>query len=169
MDDLCDPDRVGAVEQERPSGLVFTRSTRLMGAVGAALAVAAVILVLVAVAGTTSEEDRIDDVFAASDRIDLPVSGDTFSATFTYSLDLERGVFDSGSIPPISQEQTYQLWLIDAGDAVSAGIFSPQGDIPSRVLVEGDVTAGRTLGLTIEPAGGSQQPTGDVLAATAIS
>ena len=169
MDDLRDLSRVSDLEQERPSGLVFTRSTRWMGAAAAALAVAAVILVLVAVAGATSEEDRIDDVFAASDRIDLPVSGDTFSATFTYSLDLERGVFDSGSIPPIAQEQTYQLWLIDAGNAISAGILSLQGDGPSRMLVEGDVMGGTTLGVTIEPAGGSQQPTGDVLAATAIS
>lgn len=160
---------VADVEQERPAGLVFTKSTRWMGAAAVVLAVAAVILVLVAVAGTTSVEDRIDDVLATSDRVDLTLEGDAFSAIFTYSLDLQRGVFDSGSIPPISQGQTYQLWLIDAPGAVSVGIFSPTGDGSSRVLVEGDLAAGTTLGITIEPEGGSQQPTGDVLATAVIS
>jgi anti-sigma-K factor RskA len=63
----------------------------------------------------------------------------------------------SGMRKPPS-EHTYQLWLIKDGTPVSAGTFSVQGDLV--VLETGRSLSGvDSAAITIEPAGGSTQPT----------
>jgi len=71
------------------------------------------------------------------------------------------------NMPQLSENETYQIWLIDPqGDRVSAGVFSPESDqayttqvvYPKQSLV--DFTG---VGVTVEPAGGSEKPTGERL------
>ena len=53
----------------------------------------------------------------------------------------------------------YQLWLIGKTKTTSAGLLPPaQAGQTPPVLASG-VVKGDTLGLTVEPAGGSAQPT----------
>jgi anti-sigma-K factor RskA len=69
----------------------------------------------------------------------------------------------------VGDQQTYELWLIPAGgEPQPAGLFVPSGTGAVEVLVEGPIEPGVTLGLTIEPAGGSSQPTGDILFAEGL-
>jgi anti-sigma-K factor RskA len=70
----------------------------------------------------------------------------------------ELAVVTTG-LPALPAGQVYQLWLIGKPKIVSAGLL-PQakaGQTPA-VLATG-LVKGDTLGLTVEPAGGSAQPT----------
>jgi len=62
-------------------------------------------------------------------------------------------------LPALPPGQVYQLWLIGTKKTVSAGLLPPAqaGQTPA-VLATG-VAEGDTLGLTVEPAPGSAQPT----------
>ena len=68
------------------------------------------------------------------------------------------GVMTIG-MPEVGQDKTYELWLIDA-----AGAAKPAGLVPSGVRTTWNSLAGGVgnaayLGVTIEPAGGTPQPT----------
>ena len=128
-----------------------------------ALGVAAVLLAVVAGAIFLQLRDAriIQSIVEATDVETVTLAGDGFEARFTYSAQEGRGLFVSGSLPDVSSEETYQLWLIDPDGATPAGLLRPR-DGSASILVA-DVRAGVTLGLTIEPAGGSPAPTTDVL------
>lgn len=67
-------------------------------------------------------------------------------------------------LPELSQDKTYQIWLIEPdGHRVSAGLFRPQPDVSyttQPVFAKQDISKFTGVGVTIEPAGGSEQPTG---------
>lgn len=64
---------------------------------------------------------------------------------------------------PLQQGQTFQLWLVGKADTpVSAGLVAGDG-AQSPVLVS-ELGASQVLAVTIEPAGGSAQPTTPILA-----
>lgn len=51
------------------------------------------------------------------------------------------------------QDRVYQLWRIEGGKPISAGVFDGQGIVIPRV------EAGQTVAVSVEPTGGSEQPT----------
>jgi anti-sigma-K factor RskA len=57
--------------------------------------------------------------------------------------------------------QTYEAWVISGGDPKPAGIFSGGGARTTFALTQ-SVPKGATVAVTVEPAGGSQRPTGNV-------
>lgn len=75
-----------------------------------------------------------------------------------------RAVLVAAHLTPPAPGRVYQLWLISEDGPTSAGIFSPDADGEAIVILDGDALPGLVVGLTEEPAGGSPQPTGDVLA-----
>ncbi|MYR40547.1 anti-sigma factor, partial [Streptomyces sp. SID5910] len=54
--------------------------------------------------------------------------------------------------------KVYQLWFDDHGTMRSAGLMDP-GRKSQAVLMEGAVDGAAGVGITVEPAGGSPQPT----------
>ncbi len=64
-------------------------------------------------------------------------------------------------LPNPGADRVYQIWLLRAGTIVSAGTFVPQGR-ETWVIVRADqpLSAFESLGITIEPRGGSAMPTG---------
>ena len=56
---------------------------------------------------------------------------------------------------------TYELWYIDADGATPAGTFDVGDDGKRTVVLAGDMGAGDTIGVTVEPAGGSDIPSTD--------
>lgn len=78
-----------------------------------------------------------------------------------------RGVVLSGSrLPRPGPEKTYQLWLVTNGESVSAGVFSPDSTGRATLVVDPPPKVpGRVMGasITIEPEGGRQTPTGQML------
>jgi anti-sigma-K factor RskA len=72
----------------------------------------------------------------------------------------ERGqaVLVADGMPPPPPGHAYQIWYIDgSGSATSAG-FLPTGE-HGAVLLQGSPTTASAVGVTVEPIGGSAQPT----------
>jgi anti-sigma-K factor RskA len=67
-------------------------------------------------------------------------------------------------LPELSEEKIYQIWLIQPdGHRVSAGLFRPQADLDyttQPVYAKQDISQFTGVGVTVEPAGGSEEPTG---------
>ncbi|MGW5849012.1 anti-sigma factor [Streptomyces sp. NPDC055254] len=68
---------------------------------------------------------------------------------------LNKAVFTAAGLPPAPAGKTYQLWFDDRGTMLPAGLLARDG----AVLMEGDPGRARAVGLTLEPGGGSPQPT----------
>ncbi|HEV8240409.1 MAG TPA: anti-sigma factor [Thermoanaerobaculia bacterium] len=74
-----------------------------------------------------------------------------------------QAIFSASGLPALPNNRTYQLWFITNGKPVSAGIFdvTPQGN--GRVLVQAAPPTGVIWAVTVEPAGGVPQPTGQMV------
>ena len=77
------------------------------------------------------------------------------------------GITDDGDFV-VADPPANTIWLIGDDGPVSAGVFQPDADGGALVLLDGAVRPGLVLGLTIEPAGGSVAPTGDILIAQEV-
>jgi anti-sigma-K factor RskA len=80
-------------------------------------------------------------------------------ATVVLAADRHELAVVTTGLPALPSGKVYQLWLIGKPNTVSAGLLpaAKNGQTPA-VLATG-VVKGDTLGLTVEPAGGSAQPT----------
>jgi len=68
-------------------------------------------------------------------------------------------VVATSGLPALPAGKVYQLWLIGPVKIVSAGLLpTAQAGVTTPVVATG-ITKGDKLGLTVEPAGGSKQPT----------
>lgn len=65
--------------------------------------------------------------------------------------------------PLLSEDQQYQIWLIKDGVRTSGGVFSVNETGYGNLMVTADQPLGsfQSFGITIEPTGGSPQPTGE--------
>jgi anti-sigma-K factor RskA len=70
----------------------------------------------------------------------------------------ELAVITNG-LPELPAGQVYQLWLIGTKKIVSAGLLPPATAGRTPAVLASGVVKGDTLGLTVEPAPGSAQPT----------
>ncbi|MFD0204393.1 MULTISPECIES: anti-sigma factor [Saccharothrix] len=67
-------------------------------------------------------------------------------------------VFLAHGLAPLPEDRTYQLWLIGADGPRPAGLLT-SSDGPSDPLLASGFTGREAVGLTVEPQGGSPQPT----------
>jgi anti-sigma-K factor RskA len=81
-------------------------------------------------------------------------------ATVVLAADRHQLVVVTSGLPALPAGKVYQLWLIGTTKTVSAGLLPPatSSGRTAPVLASG-VVKGDTLGLTVEPAPGSPQPT----------
>lgn len=134
------------------------------------LAVAATIVALAAVAVTIvvqqrhvtearEHADRISEVIAAPDarllREDVTGGG---AATLVISGDHDTAVMVLSGLPTTKSDHTYQLWFIGKDGARSAGTIDIRQPAHATRFLNGPGAAD-AIGLTIEPQGGSPQPT----------
>lgn len=85
------------------------------------------------------------------------------------SADGDDGALVVDGLPPLGESQQYQLWLIRDGKRTSGAIFSTDEKAygGTRIRAPRPLIDYSAVGITIEPAGGSPQPTGkQVLAGT---
>lgn len=71
------------------------------------------------------------------------------------SARMNKSVFVSAGLAPAPPGKTYQLWFDDHGAMRPAGLFDHNG----AVLMQGDPNRALAVGVTLEPEGGSPQPT----------
>lgn len=68
-----------------------------------------------------------------------------------------QAAFVASDLPKLAPERTYQLWLVQGTRVRSAGLLAPQD---GRAVVLLDALGPRTsVAVSVEPAGGSEQPT----------
>jgi anti-sigma-K factor RskA len=79
------------------------------------------------------------------------------AGTLVMSPEEGRALFMAADLANPGADQTYQLWAIDESGAKSVGLLEPSAGKASKLV---DMPAGSTaFGMTVEPAGGSEQPT----------
>jgi len=119
-------------------------------------------LALVAVTFATRSDlestERIATALLRSDGIEL--AGEA-GAVGKLVETQEGATLVAAGLPEVRADRTFQLWFLEEGaDPVSAGTFDASGDLSvleTGVTFEGFAGAA----VTIEPAGGSDQPTSD--------
>ena len=102
----------------------------------------------------------ITQIQAASDfqrrTVDVSTGG---QATVIWSVSLQRSALLATDLAAPPSGKTYELWYIGTNGPTAAGTFDPTGSKTMSVMLTGKMAQGDTIGLTIEPAGGSQKPT----------
>lgn len=115
----------------------------------------------------TAEE--LSDLLAAPDT-EMATAESLDGATGRVVASEQRGeaVFIADGLPAVPPGRTYQLWLIDETGPESAGLVAPNIDGRVTHLLAGDIAEAVAVGVTIEPDGGSAQPTTEPILAIEI-
>lgn len=79
-------------------------------------------------------------------------------ATLIWSADTGHAALVSDDMPPAPTGRTYQLWVMRGSQATPAGLMAGGHD-PSWQILTAAMTPGDTVGVTLEPDGGSSHPT----------
>ena len=111
---------------------------------------------------TTTSSSPISVIEAASDvqHRAQPIDGGG-TATVMWSHKLAKAGVVVVGVPALATGKTYELWYIGKSGARPAGTFDHPGDI----MLDGAMRNGDTIGLTVEPSGGSPKPTTDPILA----
>ncbi len=80
-------------------------------------------------------------------------------ATLVWSLEQRKSAILVSDLPQLPAGKTYQLWYIGEGGAIPAGTFETTSAATSWRVLDGQMSQGDAVGVTVEPAGGSKQPT----------
>jgi anti-sigma-K factor RskA len=86
---------------------------------------------------------------------------DGSTATLIWSLEQRRSAVLIDELPALPSGQTYQLWYIGADGPIPDGTFDPAQDGKTWRVLDGFMTGGDAVGITVEPEGGSEEPTTD--------
>ncbi|MET7681102.1 anti-sigma factor [Streptomyces sp. NPDC005423] len=102
---------------------------------------------------------EIGAVLTAPDaRTKAAALGDGATGSVVVSRGRDRAVFVVSGLTRPPGGKVYQLWFDDGGTMRSAGLLDPDRGTQT-VLMSGAVGAASGMGVTVEPAGGSKQPT----------
>ena len=72
------------------------------------------------------------------------------------------------NLEPLSADKTYQVWAIDDGRPTGIGLFNTSENGDATAAIEVDLSDVEIVAITVEPAGGSPQPTSDPVLASQI-
>ncbi|MER5948425.1 anti-sigma factor [Streptomyces sp. NPDC001904] len=108
---------------------------------------------------TQDQADRIAAVLAAPDAkvTSASVEGGAHGSVVV-SRDSDKAVFIASGMAEPPKGKVYQLWFADGDHMRPAGLMNPSRADQS-VLMSGAVGDASGMGVTLEPAGGSKQPT----------
>lgn len=102
------------------------------------------------------EREMVSAIMSADDASHLAVPAEHGgSLEVMYSRGEQAMIVQPVGLPELPQDETYQLWMIDESGAASAGVLE---DPAAPMMHPGGIPEGSSLGLSIEPAGGSAQP-----------
>ncbi|MER5962305.1 anti-sigma factor [Streptomyces sp. NPDC002057] len=117
-----------------------------------------------------AEERARDDGTAVADVLTAPDAAlhteklsDGATVAVVVSRGEDRAAFTARGLPALTGDQVYELWYAAAaGDLRPAGLLPGSGEESTRLL-EGPLGDAVAVGITVEPAGGSDQPTSEPL------
>jgi anti-sigma-K factor RskA len=91
------------------------------------------------------------------------------TATLMFSRERNAGVLVMNNVVPPNTGSVYQMWLVGADGARSAGIIDAASIVPSTKAVLTNLDDSKVLAFTVEPTGGSAQPTTPIFAKLALA
>jgi hypothetical protein len=103
--------------------------------------------------------ERIAAVATDPNRVETSADAATGGSGTVIAAD-DVAVFRTDGLPELPAGRAYQLWLINDEGATSVGVLGRGGNLEK---VMDDVSGADSVGLTVEPASGSEQPTGDLV------
>ena len=111
-----------------------------------------------------SQMSAADQVLAAADVKQVSIDFDDGSkATVFHSPSERRAVLVTRDMAAPPPGKAFELWLQDeSGGMTPAGLMKNPGD--NKVLLKGDAAEATGVGITVEPEGGSKQPTSEPIA-----
>jgi anti-sigma-K factor RskA len=135
----------------------------------ATLAAACLIVALIAGGLAVRSQQELNRTRAAGEAVAAvlsapdarTVSGPVTGGTATVVVSRSRGqvVFASAGLRRLERSETYELWLMGPRAVRPAGLLRPDAGGRTPPVVAGPLTDADRVGLTVEPAGGSPQPT----------
>jgi anti-sigma-K factor RskA len=111
-----------------------------------------------------------EQVFAAPDvrtvSGQIPTGG---TATVMFSRDRNAAVLVMNNVAPPAPGTVYQMWLIGDKGPESAGMMDAKAVAPSTTAVLPNLGDSHMLAFTVEPPGGSAQPTSQPFAKLSLT
>lgn len=169
-------DILGAVSRVRPlppvvDNVIALHRARAARSVWQVMA-AACALIAIAVSGwgysqhqdahrtASAQASVVAGLLKAPDLNARTTSFDKGTATVVYSKSERKIVLIGHGMPALSADKTYQLWMLPAaGNPISAGLFRADRSGNVELPVNGNLNGIPKMGVSVEPAGGSTQPT----------
>jgi anti-sigma-K factor RskA len=136
-----------------------------LGAGAAGLATAAALSVI-----TITTQHQLDSAQASNAAIAAVLSapdaqitseGTSAGGTATVVASVREGtmVFTSSGLRALPPQKVYEVWFLGPGNARRAGLVPPAADHTSAPVLASGLQPGDKVGVTVEPAGGSNAPT----------
>ncbi|NEC07320.1 anti-sigma factor [Streptomyces sp. SID7909] len=110
-------------------------------------------------------QDDVARVLTAPDvKLENQEMRDGGTATVAFSRSENAATLAVSGLPPLAADKTYEAWFIEDGKAVPAGLL---GNSPTTglTLLDGPVDDATAVALSVEPGGGSEQPSTEPLGA----
>ena len=137
------------------------------------LLVAAAVALVVGVGALVTQpwapSDDVERLTAAEQVLQAPDAeqvsvdlGEAGRATVTRSKSHDRAVITTEDMVAAPAGKDYELWFISGDEVVSAGLMPDAPD--QTVVLDGSAGGAAAVGITVEPDGGSKQPTSDPIA-----
>ncbi|WP_151088811.1 anti-sigma factor [Hymenobacter baengnokdamensis] len=83
----------------------------------------------------------------------------TARARVMYNATAHRVYVDVQQLPPLPPGKQYQLWALDKGKPVDAGVLAANTASGDSIQQMKDIASAQAFAMTVEPAGGSAGPT----------
>jgi anti-sigma-K factor RskA len=103
-------------------------------------------------------------MLAYPETISLPIQSQQVAGSLLVNREQNTAMLVVWGLPPLPDNESYQAWLVQPdGIRVSAAVFRPeqgQSYTARMISVPQSLNTFSSLGVTIEPVGGSPQPTG---------
>ncbi|MFD4366697.1 anti-sigma factor domain-containing protein [Rhodococcus sp. NPDC058521] len=145
------------------------RRNRMLAVVGsAAAAVVIAIGTVTVIQSRSTPSDPVTAQIMAADDVRTAVTPIETggNATLVYSKETNAAMLVMNDVTPPESGSVYQMWLIgDSENPESVGIMDQQAVGSSTTAVIENLDQAQKLGFTVEPTGGSPQPTSDPFAA----
>jgi anti-sigma-K factor RskA len=164
-----------STSQEHPVVTALSQRSRVRRYAPRIALAAAVAAAVVGISGFVAERERADDlraeralvvaVMTAKDgtmTVDAAKGGG--SVRVIASKSHNAAVVLGESLPTLDDSKTYQVWHMEDGKPTSVGLL---GHGPGMLYAKG-ANAADAYAITVEPKGGSPQPTSDPIAATPV-
>lgn len=153
----------GTAEAKAQSRWFAKPITALVGMAAAVALIAGGVVTANTIADNTFQQAQADQLAAINAADDsqrqvakVPTGG---TVTLMWSGKLASSALIADDLEPLPSDSVYQLWYIDESGARSAGVFTVDDDGSTWQVLDGEMAVGDTVGVTVEPAGGSDSPT----------